>query len=274
MLVYECPSTPLKISLPQNETTVNLKSASFVVIMLLHGSLTHIHSQIKPRLVFAESFTLNFFFVMFPRIFHPSIVFPTWLCCACPYCLNSVKTFVNGMTFVSIKYITDTIIKYILRRVDSVSGKKLMNEDVNSHPHLSPAPVPFLSVSPQTPPSWMSYDPRGRRTSLLDIPALRHPLVMMVGTMSLLPFLMCNVGDAQRCDGGHGVGCGQKRSQWAGALTVGRSAPRPASSVGRWGHSQPAADRLRSRGRAGSGCFPLGSELSAADSMGADRDGW
>ena len=44
MLAYECPSTPLKISLPENETTVNLKSASFVIITLLHKGLTHIHS--------------------------------------------------------------------------------------------------------------------------------------------------------------------------------------------------------------------------------------
>ena len=36
MLVQECPCTPLKISLPKNEITVNLKSASFVEIMLLH----------------------------------------------------------------------------------------------------------------------------------------------------------------------------------------------------------------------------------------------
>ena len=50
---------PLKISLPENETAVNLKSASFVVIMDLHQGLTHIQSQIKPRLLFDESFTLN-----------------------------------------------------------------------------------------------------------------------------------------------------------------------------------------------------------------------
>ena len=52
MLAYECPCTPLKISLPKNKTTVNLKSASFVVIMLLHEGLTHIQSQIKPWLLF------------------------------------------------------------------------------------------------------------------------------------------------------------------------------------------------------------------------------
>ena len=42
MLAYKCPRTPLKMSLPENETTVNLKSASFVVIMLLHEGLIHI----------------------------------------------------------------------------------------------------------------------------------------------------------------------------------------------------------------------------------------
>ena len=47
------------MSLPENKTTVNLKSASFVVIMLLHKGLTHIHSQIKPRLLSGESFTLT-----------------------------------------------------------------------------------------------------------------------------------------------------------------------------------------------------------------------
>ena len=44
---------------PKNESTVNLKSASFIVIMLSHEGLTHIHSQIKPRLLFGESFTLK-----------------------------------------------------------------------------------------------------------------------------------------------------------------------------------------------------------------------
>ena len=44
MLVSECPCTPLKISLPENETKVKkkVKSASFIVIMLLHKGLTHI----------------------------------------------------------------------------------------------------------------------------------------------------------------------------------------------------------------------------------------
>ena len=54
----ECPSTPLKMSLPKNETMVNLKRASFVIIMLLCEGLTHIHSQIKPWLLFGESFSL------------------------------------------------------------------------------------------------------------------------------------------------------------------------------------------------------------------------
>ena len=58
MLAFECPSIPLKISLPENKTTVNLKSASFVVIMLLHEGLTRIHSQLKPNLLFGQSFTL------------------------------------------------------------------------------------------------------------------------------------------------------------------------------------------------------------------------
>ena len=41
------------------KNTVNLKSASFVVIMFLHKGLTHIHSQKKPKLQFGESFTIN-----------------------------------------------------------------------------------------------------------------------------------------------------------------------------------------------------------------------
>ena len=51
---------PLKMSLTQNENTVNLKSASFIVIMLLHEGLTHIQSQIKPWLLFGKSFSLTF----------------------------------------------------------------------------------------------------------------------------------------------------------------------------------------------------------------------
>ena len=46
------------MSLPENETKVNLKSASFIVMMLLHEGLTHIHSQIKPRVLLGESFPL------------------------------------------------------------------------------------------------------------------------------------------------------------------------------------------------------------------------
>ena len=42
---------------PKNKTTVNLKSAFFFEIILLHKGLTHIHSQIKPWLRFDESFT-------------------------------------------------------------------------------------------------------------------------------------------------------------------------------------------------------------------------
>ena len=59
MLAYECPRTGLKMSLPENETTVNLRSASFVIIMLLQKGLTDIHSQIKPSFLFGESFTLS-----------------------------------------------------------------------------------------------------------------------------------------------------------------------------------------------------------------------
>ena len=54
MLASECHSTPLKISLPNNETMLNLTSASFDVIMLLHEGLTHIQSQIKPWLLFGR----------------------------------------------------------------------------------------------------------------------------------------------------------------------------------------------------------------------------
>ena len=47
------------VKVPVNENMVNLKSASFVVIMCLHEGLTRIHSQQKPRLHFGESFTLT-----------------------------------------------------------------------------------------------------------------------------------------------------------------------------------------------------------------------
>ena len=49
----------MKMSLAKNETTLNLKSASFVVIMLLHKGLTHKHQQKKPRLHFDKSFALT-----------------------------------------------------------------------------------------------------------------------------------------------------------------------------------------------------------------------
>ena len=41
------------------KTKLNLKNASFVVIMLSNEGLTHIQSQIKPGLLFGESFTLK-----------------------------------------------------------------------------------------------------------------------------------------------------------------------------------------------------------------------
>ena len=47
------------MSLPENETMINLKSASFMVIMLLHEGLTHVHSQIKPRLLFEFHFNCD-----------------------------------------------------------------------------------------------------------------------------------------------------------------------------------------------------------------------
>ena len=52
-------STLLKMSLPKNETTVNLKSASFVIIMRLHEGLTNIYSQKEPRFHFGKSFALT-----------------------------------------------------------------------------------------------------------------------------------------------------------------------------------------------------------------------
>ena len=62
MLPLICPSTVyshLKWVWPENENTMNLKSASFVVIMLLQEGLTHVHSPKKPRLHSGESFTLK-----------------------------------------------------------------------------------------------------------------------------------------------------------------------------------------------------------------------
>ena len=50
----------MKMIWAENENTVNLKSASFAAIMLLHEGLTHVHSQRKkPRLNFGKSFTLS-----------------------------------------------------------------------------------------------------------------------------------------------------------------------------------------------------------------------
>ena len=54
----------MKISLPENQSTVNLKSASFAVIMHLHEGLTHIQSQIKPWLLSGERFTLSLLFCL------------------------------------------------------------------------------------------------------------------------------------------------------------------------------------------------------------------
>ena len=59
MLAYECPVHSIENELAENENLVNLKSASFVVIMLLHKGFTHIHSQKKPKLHFGESFALR-----------------------------------------------------------------------------------------------------------------------------------------------------------------------------------------------------------------------
>ena len=49
------------------KVNLNLKSASFIVIMHLHECLTHIHSQKKPRLLFGESFTLTVFLPIFSQ---------------------------------------------------------------------------------------------------------------------------------------------------------------------------------------------------------------
>ena len=73
----KCPCTPLKISLPKNKTMVNLKSASFVVIMLLHKGLTHIQSQIKPWLLFGESFSLSTLNIRYLKTF--TRVLFTWV---------------------------------------------------------------------------------------------------------------------------------------------------------------------------------------------------
>ena len=67
-------STPLKISLPENETMVNLKCASFLVIMLLREALTHIQSQIKLWLLFGKSFTLTLYIFSLCNLTHIRVV--------------------------------------------------------------------------------------------------------------------------------------------------------------------------------------------------------
>ena len=53
----KCPCTPLKISLPKNKTMVNLKSASFIIIMLWHEGLTSIAN--KALVCFWREFHFN-----------------------------------------------------------------------------------------------------------------------------------------------------------------------------------------------------------------------
>ena len=56
-----CRAYLVFLAWPKNEKkkNVNHKSASFVIIILLHKGLTHIHSQQMPRLHFGKSFTLS-----------------------------------------------------------------------------------------------------------------------------------------------------------------------------------------------------------------------
>ena len=68
MLVLKCPEHSHWKWIRKNENMINLKSASLVVIMLLHEGLTHIHSQLKPRLLFGESFTLKWDSSIFSEI--------------------------------------------------------------------------------------------------------------------------------------------------------------------------------------------------------------
>ena len=57
MLAWKCPiHSHWKWVWAQNDNAVNLKSASFVVIMLW---LLYSHKKKKPRLHFGESFTLT-----------------------------------------------------------------------------------------------------------------------------------------------------------------------------------------------------------------------
>ena len=57
---YDIIKVPVALTLkPENENTVNLKRAAFIITMLLNEHLTWVHSQKKPRLHFGESFTLS-----------------------------------------------------------------------------------------------------------------------------------------------------------------------------------------------------------------------
>ena len=57
MLSLICPEqSHWKWVWPENENTVNLKSASFIVIMLLHEGLTRTHSQKKAYVAFWREF--------------------------------------------------------------------------------------------------------------------------------------------------------------------------------------------------------------------------
>ena len=78
---------PPKISLPKNDTTVNLKSASFVVIMISYKGLTHIQSQIKPRLLFGESLTLRNATVIVGCILYYYCYY--YCCCFAAHCYYS-----------------------------------------------------------------------------------------------------------------------------------------------------------------------------------------
>ena len=68
---------------------VNLKSALLIVIMLFHKGLTHIQSQIKPRLLFGECFTLSEtcsslkLFGLFPPKLYYTITAQFRLLCIC-----------------------------------------------------------------------------------------------------------------------------------------------------------------------------------------------
>ena len=57
MPLYPARALPFKMNVPENKTMVNLKSASFVIIMHLPEGFTHIQPQMNPWLHFGESFT-------------------------------------------------------------------------------------------------------------------------------------------------------------------------------------------------------------------------